>query len=530
MKLIPKIPLALLLLGTTLRVCAQNNPPVQCECCTDVCYVVQAPPGSYTYTNVNISPGTNVCLGSSISAAPLGYRTYTTQITRGHWEVHTADCLPDSWFTNLSQTFWTTNWWVVSSPGYSASGPYNGGWISFQPTNCGSGTITFYGTFKDVAPCTTQPTYGGGTTSISTNFYVGNVQIFESWKAVCTNGSTSFTLSNTCDTVTWEVSPVVLGGPYASGSTIYAGTNCGTYTVTARSTVNTNCTGSTTLYVVEFDSISADATYVSTNNWAAVKTTNATDYVTLTANLCPFVTNAAVLLTWSGGQVVPGNPLQRRVPKNVAAKTVVTATCCGNSTNVNVWIVWVNFTEFNNTGPADSDSAVSPLDDGVAFGAVNDTPGGDERNGMLLQATISPSGFGRLGVPFTFTRIYELQAWAERSPGNWVLAVKNPSYPNADPDGPSSGSMALVPTSTDHIYNEDGPGPSQMNDFGGAASWQYTFSEWASVSLSGGTQCSDIYLWHSVSSGEYAANAWHRVTSQTNEISPGSWTFTTPNW
>jgi len=279
--------------------------------------------------------------------------------------VHTADCLPDSWFTNLSQTFWTTNWWVVSSPGYSASGPYNGGWISFQPTNCGSGTITFYGTFKDVAPCTTQPTYGGGTISISTNFYVGNVQILQPWKAVCTNGSTSFTLSNTCDTVTWEVSPIVLGGPYASGSTIFAGTNCGTYTVTARSTVNTNCTGSTTLYVVEFDSVSVDgATYVSSNNWAAVKTNSATDYVTLTANLCPFVTNAAVLLTWSGGgQAVPGNPLQWRVPKNASAKTTVTASCCGNSTNVNIWIIWANLT-IKTGGALDPDDKALVLDNG----------------------------------------------------------------------------------------------------------------------------------------------------------------------
>ena len=66
-----------------------------------------------------------------------------------------------------------------------------------------------------------------------------------------------------------------------------------------------------------FDSISADATYVSSNNWAAVKTTNATDYVTLTANLCPPVTNGAVLLNWSEAQAVPGNPLQRCAPKCV---------------------------------------------------------------------------------------------------------------------------------------------------------------------------------------------------------------------
>ena len=75
MKLIPKTPLALLLLGTTLGVWAQNNPPIQCECCTDVCTVVVGPAGSYTYTSVQISPGTNVCLGGSISASPTALLT-----------------------------------------------------------------------------------------------------------------------------------------------------------------------------------------------------------------------------------------------------------------------------------------------------------------------------------------------------------------------------------------------------------------------------------------------------------------------
>jgi hypothetical protein len=178
-------------------------------------------------------------------------------ITFGHWEAHTTDCPPSAYFTNWSETFWTTNWWVVSSPGYSASGQGTG--VSFWPTNCGWGTITFYGTWSNVNPCTSTLIGGGGTTSNSINFYVGNVQIVEPWKIVAANGTTGFTLTNTCGPVTWSVSPQQPGGPYANAEgTIVAGTNCGSWTVTATSTVNTNCTASATLYVVNLIAI-ADA-------------------------------------------------------------------------------------------------------------------------------------------------------------------------------------------------------------------------------------------------------------------------------
>ena len=247
----------------------------------------------------------------------------------------------------------------------------------------------------------------------------------------------------------------MLGGPYASGSTIYAGTNCGTYTVTARSTVNTNCTGSTTLYVVEFDSISADATYVSSNNWAAVKTTNATDYVTLTANLCPPVTNGAVLLTWSGGQQVPSNPLQRRVPKNVSAKTTVTASCCGNSTNVNIWILWGSVS-FLMSGTNPPNAPLHP-----AFGTDNtqilgirywDSNSNAACERVTAVATITPSGVNSV-IPsgWGFTQM--------RMSHDFIDGQRDTRYYDTtwQPDGPQTGYYSTTPDNADHLYAVDGP-------------------------------------------------------------------------
>jgi hypothetical protein len=372
---------------------------------------------------------------------------------------------------------------VASGPGYSASGEYNGWAINPNPPNCGWVTITFYGTWRNQDPCTTLP-IAGGTISISTNFYVANVQIFEPWKAVCTNGSTSFTLTNTCGTVTWEVSPIIPGGPYAQGSTIFAGTNCGTYTVTARSTVNTNCTGSTTLYVVELDSISVDAaTYVSSNNWAAVKTTNATDYVTLTANLCPFVTNAAVLFNWSGGgETVPDNPLQRRVHKNASVKTTVSASCCGNSTNVNIWIIWGTVTvQSSGTTPAHAVQFGTRYDGTEILGGRIYAGGAIGVGKVVPIAQLTPSGVHNVATNgWTFRRERWFHSFddgrsADITDASWTGDTSDPGFQN------------LTPDSSDMIYDRDAPNVNQ-GTANACAEVYAKFHQWIEWN---GTQASD---------------------------------------
>jgi hypothetical protein len=90
----------------------------------------------------------------------------------------------------------------------------------------------------------------GSVTSVIATLTVANVDIAETNRTVYVGGTTSFTLTNTCGDVTWQVSPAEPGGPYVNGSSIVAGTNCGIWTVIARSVANTNCTDSATLTVV----------------------------------------------------------------------------------------------------------------------------------------------------------------------------------------------------------------------------------------------------------------------------------------
>ena len=144
------------------------------------------------------------------------------------------------------------------------------------------------------------------------------------------NGGTSATFS-------WTPGSCGTNKTLAATATVtFQGTNC-------HGAFSTNYSGSTSARVtaVQLQSISVSgATQIgTTTNWATMKTTNASDYVIITANLCPNDTNAATLLTWSGGLAVTNNPFQRRVSKTNAVETTVTASCCSTSMTVNVWII-----------------------------------------------------------------------------------------------------------------------------------------------------------------------------------------------
>lgn len=91
--------------------------------------------------------------------------------------------------------------------------------------------------------------YGSVTSAIAT-LTVASVDIVETNKTIYVGETTSFTLTNTCGSVIWQVSPSDPGGPYVNGSSIVAGTNSGIWTVIAQSAANTNCADSATLTVI----------------------------------------------------------------------------------------------------------------------------------------------------------------------------------------------------------------------------------------------------------------------------------------
>ena len=101
--------------------------------------------------------------------------------------------------------------------------------------------------------------------------------------------------------------------------------------------------------------VSNSATQIgTTTNWAVVKGTNGYVYVQATLS----DTNLIPLLTWTGGEAVTNNPLQRQVTMTNSAETTVTASIGGTNLSLNVWVIWATSQVF---GRCELDTTHQPV-------------------------------------------------------------------------------------------------------------------------------------------------------------------------
>ena len=301
----------------------------------DWCEVVHAPAGEMYFTNIVIWPESPACLGTPLSAWPNMGQSCDDAIT----VIHRTPPNEDIWSTNPLCPYSITNWYELSGPGgLHLSG--EGLFVPFTPTNCGQVTVTFHEVWTNSNPCGYTNAMPGGHIVISTNFSVVNAEIAEADKTICVCDTTSFTLTNTCDPVTWEVWPDEPGGPHVLGDTIVAGTNCGTWAVVARSTVKTNCADGASLTVVKVEGLWPDGgTLIGTNPPTYVicpVPTNAPEpYLTVTASFCPWMeeTNRPPCWQMSGG--LGTNRTSRQVDRRQLGSTTISVTAgCSSQTAV----------------------------------------------------------------------------------------------------------------------------------------------------------------------------------------------------
>jgi hypothetical protein len=229
---------------------AAENLPIPCTTVTTniSCFAE----GSITITNLDVFP-LMICLGDDITAfAETGSSDALIQEIET-WSPASPDCPP---VTNIypEPVSLVTSFWAVAGPGaFVANG--DGLEANFSPTNCGSGTITFYLTYSNPSPCSSA----AGTLS-SANFTVTHVEIVPAQtnalinKCQDPNRSVTFSLTNSCGGVTWSLDPA--GIP--DGASLTANGDSATvtigdvemeYTITAVSTANSNCSSSAALQV-----------------------------------------------------------------------------------------------------------------------------------------------------------------------------------------------------------------------------------------------------------------------------------------
>lgn len=146
----------------------QNLPNLPIECdpyhCESPC-----PDGRLTYTNIYFWPGSLVCQGTAIWAAPEMDAPICDEVTVHYWYDNATTNCPEGYYPYTGCPEIITNWYVINGPG-SYYETTNGNYVWFAPTNCGSGTITFGCKYGTRHPCNWEQFCNVRTISISSNF------------------------------------------------------------------------------------------------------------------------------------------------------------------------------------------------------------------------------------------------------------------------------------------------------------------------------------------------------------------------
>jgi hypothetical protein len=256
--------------------------------------------------------------------------------------------------------------------------------------------------------------------------------------------------------------------------------------------------------------VSNSATQIDVTNWATVKSNSTNDYVIVQASLNYtndwILTNAATRIQWTGGEAVPGNPLQRRVPKTISLETTVTASLGSTSTNLDVWVIW-GTVSIKTTGTTPTNAVqFGTLYDGTENLGGQTYFGGTMGVGKVVPvAQLTPTRVNKVvKTDWAFRRERWSHTFHDGNPGGmydtgWTDDTSDPSFQN------------LTPDSDDKIYDRDAP---NVGPFSTTCTEIYKnfhqWIEWKGTKVSDGTPGTDNFPsaaeWHWKAKWQASAN------------------------
>jgi hypothetical protein len=345
----------------------------------------------------------------------------------------------------------------------------------------------------------------------------------------------------------WAVTPTVAGGPRfaAGGGVVYSGgtnavlqmgTNPGVYTVTAAPRGIAPLAATATVVLLKVDSVAVDSSdpdsyyLVESNEVDHIGTVKGSGVSVLRAMISPDTPETRALIVWQGAAEDPTDPLKATVSRTTSTLHDVSVLVNGMACRqAKVWVLWADFTAFNNTGPTEADSAVTPV---ATFGAAHGFEVGvGYRNGVAMQVTVSPPGVHTVGgIEFDIKRYIEVSTWSKL--GSWSLDLTtHKDHWFDDPTNNLDEDLTL--SLDDHIYSDDSPGFAYFSQSAGNVDetvHKMSAEEFVDVKCGSGpwTTCSLNYLWHSVVWLENVAGIWQRKAG-TNQVEPGAISVGTAN-
>ena len=157
------------------------------------------------------------------------------------------------------------------------------------------------------------------------------------------------------------------------------------------------------------------------------------------------------VVTWTGGQEVPGYQLRRKVSRSTAAHYAVSAECNGVACSANVYVVWCNATGFRPVGTGttwvtnDYHFADNEPKGGYGYYPPNgvgpeptDTDSGNAQNWCEIQFTVEPNQLIQDGVDDAFnTEMVQFDVMRDKKRTHWFRLAGATNYvERALPDDP----------------------------------------------------------------------------------------------
>jgi len=250
------------------------------------------------------------------------------------------------------------------------------------------------------------------------------------------------------------------------------------YMVVAAVTGYTNCYDTSTVNVLKVESVElvSGATaddVIPPHTWATIKNTNApTEYVVVRAEIEPNIDPASLpagFISWSGGQAVATNQLQRKVPKNISAHTELVASCGGSSATGHVWVIWsevtVRHTDNKTAYDSDTDTGNSatfpPATGGQELGPANRLTETEPYLGWKVEAKgiLTPAGIHEVVQSgWDFYQTFTYADFFDPSYGTNAPYASGTDTPDAEFNAGSYPFKDRTPDSNEAIYALDGPG------------------------------------------------------------------------
>jgi hypothetical protein len=204
----------------------------------------------------------------------------------------------------------------------------------------------------------------------------------------------------------------------------------------------------------------------------------------------------------TGGQPVPGNPLQREIPTTNSVETTVTASLGSSTTNLNVWVIWSTITILTSGMDPTNAPSFIPAGQSNQLGVVFYSNSNSAAGQICAVVTITPAGVH--SVITNGWNVFQYRMSHDFDDGQPSTKYFDSTW---QADGPAPDFKTVIPSSSDMLYTIDGPNIGDFFDTNSSETYNnfYDYITWNSQIC-----CSTNNFWYF--EGRWKTNQTPQIT------------------